>query len=310
MPSKASPKWFGWFVVRAAVSALCLGIIGYKLWQMDGPAVLRDVWHTGSLGLLTLAVLLLFPNLWLESVKWQVGSASIKKISLKDAWYATLKGISLGFPLTGTVGDYAGKLSLYERRQAPRLLPLLILHSYSQYLVSILLGGIGFLFWNEYTHLIPVPAEAWAGIGIIGLLLLGSYVFYGRVGMALANQILNMPRFAALFGKAAPKAGAFFWLSVARYAVFHLQFLFVLKGLGADQPWYLLAAGISVIYAAKTAVPLISFAGFVGLREVLALRILAPLGVEAFPILTGALLIWVINLVLPGLVGAVVGRRG
>ena len=168
--NKATPTGWLWFL-RVGVSMLCLVLIAIKLGNQPFPPQFASL-VAGTWPAYALCALLV-----LEAYKWYFGCRRVYAITFRHAVRATLRGISLGFPLTSAVGDYAGKLMGLPRRRSPVLVPVMTLHSFSQYLVSFLGGVAGVVLWHK---LMPayVPFSAVVGVALLGLILCIAYLFF------------------------------------------------------------------------------------------------------------------------------------
>jgi uncharacterized membrane protein YbhN (UPF0104 family) len=168
------------------------------------------------------------------------------------------------------------------------------------------------------------------GIGLPGVLLYGLlYPFMDRVLLlavftgTIATGLLVISVLAKLRGRTrraehwvgrtyrrmttamqtldAPTVRIMLLLSVLFYFTFLIQFFLLLSAFGPVNLFSALA-GISTIMLIKTIVPPVTL-GELGIREGTAVLVLSPIGVLAAAALSASLLLFVVNLLIPALIG-------
>jgi hypothetical protein len=302
------PKGF-LLVGRWLVSALCLGLIGWRLahanWQ--GFALqLKENQGITSLYLF-LALALVSANLGLEASRWRLCLASVEKRSWRSHVAAVLAGISVGLPLTHLVGDYSGKLAL-ARKHTAQAVPLLVASSFSQYWVSFFGGWLGLTLLLQQDLALPNLSAIW-----IGLTALLTFLFVGYFSIPWVYRQAKKVRVAFLdklpVSVVWPSLSALLGLSGLRYLVIITQYACLFACMGGQGRVDVFLAGTAVALAIKTLVPFLSVGGMIGIRELLALTVLGSLGFGDANIVAISLMIWLMNVALPAFVGSVVLSR-
>ena len=94
-------------------------------------------------------------------------------------------------------------------------------------------------------------------------------------------------------------------ISAVRYAVFAIQFYLVLWSFGVEMGLLTGLCAIAFIYCFVTIVPTFALAEW-GVRGSAALFFLSPFGGSAVAIMSATIAVWLINIGLPALVGALI----
>jgi hypothetical protein len=194
-----------------------------------------------------------------------------------------------------------------------------ILCSMAQMVVTLVLGTAGIYFFRQY--LIANPAAS--GIAVMIYLNVGIYLviasavllltIYLRVGpiVHLVNRLLRkyFSRFSIPSGFSTSDLLLILFFSVLRYMVFILQYylLFSLFGvsINALQAFY----GVSVMFVVMAIVPTLTFVTDLGLRWEAGIQVFRVFTVNTTGIFAVSLGIWLINLIIPALIGSLLILR-
>jgi hypothetical protein len=303
-------------VVRSHVILVSLfklvlvGVLGYTLWVRVA-GMLEGGVHLGAFirrgGVLFWVVVLLMPVNWfLELVKWKRLVGRNQDLSYGVALRGLLLGVALSVITPNRLGELGGRASVLAPSKRWLGLAATLLGSVS--LLVPLLGfggvclsgfGISFLGWG-------------AGVWVVGLLLLVCccWVYFhipqvvavlGRVSFlrSRAERLLQLSTFSRY------DLWATLLLSGMRYGVYVLQYILLLLGMGASLSASDFLEGVGVIYFIQTGIPLPPITGLL-VRGHVALQIWAYYGLEADVIMGATVVLWVINILLPSIVGGLV----
>ena len=266
----------------------------------------------GANGIWIVAAVSLLPiNLFLEAAKWRLLlMPSGVECSLRDSLGSILAGYALGFITPGRFGDYAGRVLFFSDAGKGSLLVMAGLDRLYSIWVYAAAGTVvlGFQLGGS----LPGPGGVWWLTFVLGALLtvlLGLVVarpatLYGISSALLrwrstkqwrrhfdaAREVGRMTGLVALF------------VSLARYAIFCTQFVFLLLAFSTSSSILSLYPGVALVFFVKTIVPSISLFDL-GIRESAAIFFLAFFGVTAGAAFTASLLLFAINLALPALAG-------
>jgi hypothetical protein len=100
---------------------------------------------TQGLFYIPLLLLLMILNWLVESIKWKIAVASVQPVSLFRAFKAVLAGVSVSLSLPNRIGEYLGRVLYLEPAQRVQAISVTVVASFSQLIVTILMGLFGLL---------------------------------------------------------------------------------------------------------------------------------------------------------------------
>jgi len=307
----------GKFVTNGLKALLAAGFTVVLAWQLtyrlEGlplAEALADAVTGVNVWWLTLAVLLTVGNWGIEAFKWQRMAAALQPVGYVDALRATLYALSVGFITPNRVGEWVGKVSVFENGKRTDGVALSLMASCAQLMVTLVVGCAALICLSSFSFSLPGnlifhQAAFIAGIG--GALLLIVYLFWWR-GNVPWLHVLSRISFLKRASAAPPVHTKLLLetvaLSAMRYVVFSVQFLLLLAAFGCALPLVESALLVSVVFFYLTWLP-VPTAAEPGLRGNVALFFLTPLIPHPVGIVCAATLLWIVNLMLPALAGAV-----
>ena len=301
-------------VLKWLITLAAYGFLVYKLARIEYWEELRKTMTGMNLPrmMFLLAVLLLMPVNWmLESRKWQFLTSSTVAITFKTSLKAVLAGLNTGFITPNRYGEFAGRIFFLPEAHRWTGVLLSFVNSVSQSLVVTFFGliGAGVYFSRFYT---PVNYTVWLWV-IIAVILICTILYLIFPGVV--RNLISKKWFLKLRQAAIPIAAldrksllSFIFLSIIRYVVFCGQFYFMLKFFGIDIPATHALSAIPAMYLLVTYTP--SFAASdPAIRGSYAVLIFSVFSGDLSSIMLTGILIWLINFVVPMLVGSVIILR-
>ncbi len=259
--------------------------------------------------LLLLAVfLLLFVNWSLEAIKWQVLVSKFEKLSFRNALKGVLTGLSMAFVTPHSVGDVIGRVLHLNHDRRLEAVGAILLGRIMQSLTTYFFGffgvitilKIGFGFSNTLLFVLVVLfLSAWCLS--LWLLLKGREKALGKLTRIFGKSITRYLYAAKEFSS--KEVLTVLLLSIARYAVFGIQFVIILYVFDLKLPLWILAAGATWMFLVKTIVPIINMFSDLGVREFSALYFFGMFGADNVKITLANLLLWGVNLLIPTILG-------
>lgn len=242
---------------------------------------------------LLLLVMLLMPVNWFfEGLKWQVIARKIVLLSKWQAYKGVLSGLTVGFATPHGIGDYLGRIMTIKHRQRFFLIGGLMLGRLSQLGVTLLFGMIGVFY------LFGLTSAVGFSFTILLVLILLTFLF------KKIKRIKSIGRYFKMIGDySAGEIVRIMLLSICRYFVFSLQFLIVLFAFLPKFDLVLNIAGITWIFLSKSILPSFNFLSDLGIREYSAIYFFENYQMEILPVLCASLFIWMINILVPTLLG-------
>ena len=266
-------------------------------------------YNQGLLFWLGLAVIpLLTPINWLfEAMKWNTLTRHIQDHSMKDSYHSVLAGIAFGFVTPRAVGDYFGRMLTFNHKNKPLVVVPLILGRVAQIIPTLFFGVIGILVIsmqvNIQTLWYVIPAFLFFGslIFLLGFNGLKKYLYSLMQHLGWLEAKTNGLKLRDILHVIK--------LSFLRYVVFSSQFLIAMIVFGVEANFFIMMAGITWIFFAKSIIPSFSFLSDLGIREFSAILFFEAFQVPLVPVLAASLFIWLINIAIPSIIGLLSVQR-
>lgn len=259
-----------------------------------------------------LVVTLVPLNWWLESTKWRMLVRPIQTIGRGRAFRATLAGTAIALITPNRTGEFIGRVLYLDPSGRVAGSIATILGSIAQFVITLVVGSLGLvmmmvfelpLIWTEGGRTIALLALA---VAIAALALLG-YFFPG----SMRRVIQRIPVFQrwdhalrVLDRTGRRSLSIVLLLSLLRYGVFSGQFVLLCMAFGSGVPVHILVMTVPVIYLITTLIPTM-LVSEIGVRGSIALTLLLPIGAEPIAIMAATGTLWLLNLVIPAVVGSV-----
>lgn len=313
------------FLLGRGIRIFIFGLILFGLYQElshqpEALAQTLQIWSSPQLlGILLLALLFMPLNWGLEALKWKTLSAQHIPITFGQAYRGVLRGIGLSLAGPRFLTEYFGRVSIIDPQKKIASAGALWAGNMAQFSITLLAGTLGFIY-----HF-PNPL-ANTFLPLFGLLtvLVFSFYFFGKQTLQLLYPIKSFSIYPTLqpwviklkpFLKASfEQPSNILWQALAwaalRYVVYTLQWLIILWAVAPTFHLGELMACIAQIFVLKSAIPTLHLVSDLGVREFLALKIMQPIGLNASQILAVTLSVWLLNVLLPSLVGSLFWLRG
>ncbi|MBR08461.1 MAG: hypothetical protein CMP48_12395 [Rickettsiales bacterium] len=261
------------WAAKILVTVLCIGFIIHKLTGYSYPPGSLLI-SMNNYQWVTLSALLMPLNWYLEVQKWRM-SIEEEQLSFKEGVQAVLSGLALNWILPFTLGDVTGRLANAQNRKKVGM-ALIITRTISM-IITLAFGGCGVVYYLGYSSKYYLLIVA---LSITSLFILS-----------------RVYRFAEL-----KSYGRVICLSVIRYLVFSIQFIILIWALVPGLAWETIVLGVGWVFLFRSVVP--SLFGNFGIREASALMFFEKYLEVPAVILIPSLLIWIINTVIPSVIGA------
>ncbi len=302
-------------IISFVLIAFSYGFIICKLTSFEEfrKSNLQDFFQTGESYLYLIFTILLMPVNWgIETIKWQTLIKNIQNISFSIAVKAIFSGISLGIFTPNRIGEIGGRILYLNKGKRTFGLLATSLGSFSQLLTTIIAGLLGFamflIFFPNKTNISPIFDKLFLIIILITLLVL-IYLFFNA---KLLNPLLLKFSF---FKKRQDQLKYFsntknslllkiLFLSLIRYLVFITQFYLLLTFSNIQISILQAFISISLLYLFSTLIPTTTLLEL-GIKGSLAIFFIGLFSNNLLHILLTAMTLWVINLVIPSIIGSI-----
>jgi uncharacterized membrane protein YbhN (UPF0104 family) len=305
--SKSSLQKIAVWTVKIIVFVVAWGYVVYKFQDIHADVLHMFVDVRFGISILAVLLVLMLCNWGLEVYKWRWLITKLTPIS----WRTALRGVLIGLPLAlvtpNRIGEIGGRAVVlaHERKKA---VFATFIGSLSQLCATLIFGLLGFVLYMIFLpqhSIITIAAYisvATLLLGVVFFLLFRKqrwlYQLLLRIsGKSWFRKFKNVLRYYPL-SSLLPLLGA----SLLRYAVFCTQFCIAISIFIGELSYLEIFIGVTLTYFFTTIIPT-SVLGEIGIRGSVAMFIFSFFTNQAAIVFQVSLLIWLINIVIPTLVG-------
>jgi hypothetical protein len=262
-----------------------------------------------------LSIVLVFVNWGIESIKWRLLVNQVQQFSFARAVKSVLSGCAVTLLTPNRVGEFGGRILYVKAEHRLKAISLSLVGSVSQLLVTMLMGSLGLLFikyFFSYNNRLLAFLPDLLGDAIL-YLTVGSTLLLLLFYLRLRWLVIILDRFAS-FKKVVNHIRVLdefsfkqllqiLFLSLVRYIVFVLQYVLLMHVMQVEVAGWLCFCLLTVFYMVMTIIPSL---GFVELpvRVTTAWVIFKMYTSNELGIGVASMGIWLINVVLPAVVGS------
>lgn len=233
---------------------------------------------------------LLTLNYTIEAIKWKSVIASTNTFNTMQALRAVLVGQAFSFFTPARSGDYVGRTLFLAPGTKLKGITQMAWASYAQIIMTICFGCFA-LFWN-----LPfLPWLKW--VAPFGACLALFLFFYNQPLKGWLSKINLLQIDAALKWKLLA-------LALARYTIYLLQYNWAAEMLSIPVGWVDLSIAMMALLFFLSMIPAISLTDLV-IRGQLFLLLMAPFYQNDIMLIALTTLIWIVNFLIPSIIGAV-----
>jgi Lysylphosphatidylglycerol synthase TM region len=262
-----------------------------------------------------LAILLMPVNWAIETLKWHLLINKFQPLSFLKSYESVLSGLSLSMNTPNRIGEYGGRILYLQPELRLRGVALTVLCSVSQLFVTLVVGFVSLVILQP-----NLQAVHFAGTGFSELLFkvlfwtvllmcVATGLFYFRMQW-LVKLVKWIPfvqkKFSFSFVLEHLKARVMLHIlfySFLRFMVFAAQYILIWKALDVDISWWQGFWSIALVFLMMAIVPSFAIAE-IGIRGKVALVVVGLFSSNTLAILAGTITMWILNLVLPALIGS------
>ena len=250
--------------------------------------------------------MLCIPLNWgIESLKWQLITAPVEKVSFLTASKSIYSGICVGNFAPGRATEFLGKIFFFSDTNKPKITVLHFVNGMIQLSITLLCGLAALLIsLQQFNDVYP-----WLGrvLLIVSVLLLCVFA----VAIVRINTLLHfITRFISKKNSTDQIHYTFstnllfslFLLSSCRYFVFSMQFFLLLHSFNPELHYIGFLPGIALYFFITSTVPMISFLE-AAIRAAIALLVFKNSGIPPGAVALCTVLLWFMNIVLPSVAG-------
>ena len=255
-----------------------------------------------SLKNITFLIILSVFNWIFEIFKWKKLVASIKQITFFEALKQSIGALTVSLFTPNRIGDYGAKALYYNSSYRKRIVLLNFIGNVMQMTITVLFGSIGFYFFIIEYHIEFNPSRValfFIIISVISILsVLGIKQNKFKIKGFSLDKIIDFIKNLSINIKVSG-----FFISIMRYLIFSFQFYFLLLIFDVDISYINAMIAITSMYLLASIIPSI-FIFDVIIKGSVAVYLFSKVGINEFTILSVVLLMWILNFVLPSIIGS------
>jgi len=267
-----------------------------------------------KLPLFWLVVFMLLLNWGLEALKWQLLLSPLEKINFSKSLKSVFAGCSITMLTPNRTGEFGGRILFLRPENRIKAISATIVGSISQLTITIIIGVIAIItlkdasanykltkelpwIFNQYVLLF----SSIAGFLLLLIFFRLDFLVSFLSGISFFKKIIQHISFLNFFNRKILLRILF--LSFARYMIFILQYILLLRVLQVEIDFSLSFWLLSVFYLAMAILPTIGFTEL-PVRATASVLIFGLLSSNTLGIQAAAFGIWIINLVIPAVIGS------
>lgn len=315
--SRTSRKYLVWLIKSAVVIVLALVLykqlfVSRDVYQLAGQ--LRSSMSVPGAIWLFLSVVILMPINWvLESLKWSWLVNGFQKFTLSQSIASVLAGVSMAILTPARLGEYGGRLVGIESQHRSKAILSNLVSSISQNIINIGLGILTtILFMQRY---MPMQHGVFASLLSASAVLIGVLLLiYFRIDL-LSGLLAYLPDYKwldkirqsvtsvstldtrSLFG--------ILGISFVRYGVYVTQYVLLIYFFGVTDQVLAAFLGVGTVFFLQSNLPLPPVLSVLARGE-MAIFLWSVFTDNVLGIVAATFTLWMINLVFPAIVGAIV----
>ena len=268
-----------------------------------------------NISVLILVIFLMFLNWFVESLKWRFLISKIEKVSIKTSLRAVFSGITVSSFTPNRVGEYGGRVFCLKYADRIQGVLITVIGSMAQLIVTIVFGLVGILLLPNLMpsfDLFLKDLEFSYPIILFVVILLSTLLILLFLNASVFTVLLSKFRFLTKFSKYS-KVFSFYSssellevlvYSFVRYIIFTSQYFILLNIFSVEVSYINSMILITTMLFVVSVIPTVAIAE-IGIRGSVALYLFGLLSNNSIGILSATFCLWIINLVLPALIGII-----
>ncbi len=274
--------------------------------------------NSASAWMAAAAFVLMFFNWGIEARKWQLALSPVHTITFPVACRAIFTGTTLAFFTPNRIGEYMGRIMHLEEGKRISSIALTIVCSLAQLMITITAGIAGIYFIRDRLEAAEGPRIIfWINLfltGVCGVWIVLT-IFYFRISwlMKKIETIRGIEKYLTYISVLdrfnATLLLRILSLSAGRFLIFILQYALLFSAFGVNMEWWQTFWSVSVVFLVIAVIPSIALLTELGVRWEASLEVIRLFSPNMAGILAASLAVWVINLVIPALIGSLLIPR-
>ncbi|MES2875002.1 MAG: lysylphosphatidylglycerol synthase domain-containing protein [Bacteroidota bacterium] len=300
-------------VIKITVLVLAFGFIFQKLSNNQNIASFRSLTDSISASsvwtvIITLFLLMLL-NWFLEALKWKYLLRGVERISTWRAVESVFCGLTWAVFTPNRIGEYGGRVFFLSPRKRVIGVISMIVGAIGQMVITNVLGSIA-LLWFVWSYMSLNVIVNFALTFLVAIFCVFFLLFYFNIQLIdnLLARVKIIKRFRRFFRILAKyrKAELVRILSycLSRFTVFTTQYCLVILLLIPEMPIFSMVMILFILFFVQSALPSLDIFD-IGVRALTSGYFFSFLTDQELAIMAATACIWLINLIIPAILGSV-----
>lgn len=258
---------------------------------------------------MVLVLLLMVVNWVLESLKWWFLMKELSPMSVWKAIESVFCGLTWAVFTPNRLGEYAGRIMFLPNRKRIHGVFVMAVGSFGQNTITNVLGA-GASIWFIYSFLhLNFWLNLWIAVSLGGFMIIMLIFYFNiRYMVSLLNRVKFLKKFHRFFDIMGRYSTAelveIMWFCLARFLVFTFQYYLIIHLLIPSIPVGEMALLMFVFFFIQSAIPSLDLLD-IGVRSLTADTLFGYVTNQHIAVVVAVSLIYIINLVLPAVLGSV-----
>lgn len=282
-------------------------------WEASLIAI-ANAFDSSALWKLFIVVLLMVLNWGIEARKWQVAMKPLSPLPFRQSFMAIFTGTTMAFFTPNRMGEYFGRMLYLRQGLRLQSISVTIACSMAQLLVTVLMGLIGIKYLGA-AHTSSSASDAlvtWLNVVFYAIVAFAVVLAFFFLRLSFFVKVIERVGFLHRLTPYVHVLQSFnatillrlLSLSTGRYLVFIIQYYLLFEVFSVELGWWECFWSMSVVFLVLAIVPSIALLTELGIRWKASIELIAMFSVNTMGILATSLTVWVINLVIPALIGS------
>lgn len=257
---------------------------------------------------LSIVILLMLCNWFLEVVKWRYLSKSVEKLSYWKAIQSVFCGLTWAIFTPNRIGEYGGRILLLKPRNRARGAVLMGIGLFAQLVLTSFFGALSIAWFVSV--FIDAPTSLTFAIWLIAIIYAFAFLLL-YFNVHWVDQVickvkwLNKisPFFSVLRNVSWQDLLYVLLLSLARFVIFTSQYVILMLVILPEIPVVSMILMIFILFFVQAAVPSLDIFDF-SVRSFVASNLYSYVTTQEIAVMAIVSCIWFVNLILPAIIGS------
>lgn len=302
--NKSTKIWLN-YIFGGIISIVLLWSISRQVIKQLAKIGTGDWWQTGDVTFLYIGLAMVPINMLLEAKKWHLLAKSAQPLSFKQAFASFLAGIAISTVTPNRLGEYPGRIIYLKQKNTLRLIGVSLLGVTTQLLTLFIFGLIGLVYYN-IVH--PGVIEKVVLICALFITLGIAIIFWSfERWEAMLERVTWLRRFR-IYGQLLKRFSlkeqlTILGISMLRFSVYTAQYLILLYWMNITIPPLAGFCMAALFFWVMAIIPSIALAEL-GERGQVSIYLFGYFTQNVIGILSATIIIWLINLMIPAIIGS------